>query len=141
MIIGHQTTFDCHDPHLLVRFWAEAMDLEVEIGTEFINGLIADGHATEDQTVVIDGERFWTTASACSNADRSTRLLFQQVDEPTAGKNRVHLDLRLAEGVDRDAWVARMEELGATRLWEGSQGPVLTWVTMADPEGNEFCVA
>ena len=42
-------------------------------------------------------------------------------------------------GDDRDAVIARCLELGATRLWDGQQGPH-TWVTLADPEGNEFCV-
>lgn len=65
-------------------------------------------------------------------------MYFQAVPELKAGKNRVHLDLR--SGVeDRSVEVARLEALGARQLWEGRQGP-LTWTTMADPEGNEFCV-
>lgn len=52
-----------------------------------------------------------------------------------AGKNRLHLDLRPD---DRDAEVARLEGLGARRVDIG-QGDV-TWVVLADPEGNEFCV-
>jgi predicted enzyme related to lactoylglutathione lyase len=51
----------------------------------------------------------------------------------------VHLDVRVgAENVD--SHVARLAERGATYLHEGAQGP-FRWVTMADPEGNEFCVA
>ena len=43
-------------------------------------------------------------------------------------------------GADRrEAEVARLVERGATELWRGSQGP-FEWVTLADPEGNEFCV-
>ena len=30
--------------------------------------------------------------------------------------------------------------LGATHLWDGQQGP-MAWITLADPEGNELCVA
>ena len=54
-------------------------------------------------------------------------------------KNRVHLDLHV--GADRrEAEVDRLLAAGATELWRASQGP-LAWVTLADPEGNEFCVA
>jgi hypothetical protein len=54
-------------------------------------------------------------------------------------KNRVHLDLAI--GPERRAGeVERLGALGATKLWDGQQGPY-AWVTMADPEGNEFCVA
>jgi hypothetical protein len=56
---------------------------------------------------------------------------------PTArGKNRLHLDLRTD---DQDSEVSRIEALGARRASVG-QGPDATWVVMADPEGNEFCV-
>lgn len=62
-------------------------------------------------------------------------ILFLRVPEDKAVKNRLHLDLRPD---DQAAEVARLEELGATRVDIG-QGEV-TWVVMADPEGNEFCV-
>ena len=56
-------------------------------------------------------------------------------------KNRVHLDLqRRLEADAREAEVDRLIGLGAKRLWDGEQGPH-HWVTMADPEGNEFCVS
>ena len=51
-------------------------------------------------------------------------------------KNRVHLDLRPA---DQALEVARLEALGAQRVDVGQDDSV-TWVVMADPEGNEFCV-
>ena len=64
-------------------------------------------------------------------------LLFLRVPEEKAGvKNRLHLDLR---PVDQAAEVARLEGLGARRADVG-QGPEVTWVVMADPDGNEFCV-
>jgi len=52
-------------------------------------------------------------------------------------KNRVHLDLR--GSTDREQLVQRLLARGATELHKGQQGPH-TWVTMSDPEGNEFCV-
>jgi predicted enzyme related to lactoylglutathione lyase len=62
-------------------------------------------------------------------------LLFLRVPEEKSVKNRLHLDLRPD---DQDAEVARLEGLGARRVDIG-QGDV-TWVVLADPEGNEFCV-
>jgi predicted enzyme related to lactoylglutathione lyase len=63
-------------------------------------------------------------------------LLFLQVPEGKAGKNRLHIDLRPE---DRDEEVRRLEALGARRADIG-QGPDVTWIVLADPEGNEFCV-
>jgi len=63
-------------------------------------------------------------------------LLFLRVPEDKAGKNRLHLDLRPK---DQAAEVARLEGLGARRVDVGQKADV-TWVVMADPEGNEFCV-
>ncbi|MGH9298080.1 MAG: VOC family protein [Acidimicrobiales bacterium] len=62
-------------------------------------------------------------------------LLFLKVPEAKSVKNRLHIDLRPA---DQAAEVARVESLGASRVDIG-QGEV-TWVVLADPEGNEFCV-
>lgn len=53
-------------------------------------------------------------------------------------KNRLHLDLR-ADGTSFDAEVERLQGLGARRVDIG-QGPDVTWVVFADPEGNEFCL-
>jgi len=63
-------------------------------------------------------------------------LLFLRVPEEKAGKNRLHLDLRPE---DQAAEVARLAGLGASRASVG-QGPDVSWIVMADPEGNEFCV-
>jgi hypothetical protein len=63
-------------------------------------------------------------------------LLFLRVPEEKAGKNRLHLDLR---PLDQAAEVARLEDLGARRADVG-QGPEVSWVVLADPDGNEFCV-
>jgi Glyoxalase-like domain len=63
-------------------------------------------------------------------------LLFLRVPEVKEGKNRLHLDMRPE---DQAAEVARLEGLGARRVDIG-QGTETTWVVMADPDGNEFCV-
>jgi predicted enzyme related to lactoylglutathione lyase len=61
------------------------------------------------------------------------------VSEPKTVKNRMHLDLRMGAD-DVDAVVARLTDRGATFLRTGREGPH-SWVTMPDPEGNEFCVS
>jgi hypothetical protein len=67
-----------------------------------------------------------------------TELVFLKVPEPKAVKNRLHLDFRPD---DQAAEVTRLESLGATRIDVGQQdNPDTSWVVLADPEGNEFCV-
>jgi len=63
-------------------------------------------------------------------------LVFVKVPEGKAVKNRLHLDLRPD---DQNAEVARLERLGAHRVHVGQSGDV-TWVVLADPDGNEFDV-
>ena len=63
-------------------------------------------------------------------------LAFQKVPETKAGKNRLHLDLHVA---DLDAAQSRIEELGGSKVDEHTMG-TFTWYVMADPEGNEFCI-
>jgi predicted enzyme related to lactoylglutathione lyase len=63
-------------------------------------------------------------------------LLFLRVPEVKTLKNRLHLDLR---PVDQQKEVERLESLGAVRVFVG-QTAEATWVVLADPEGNEFCV-
>jgi hypothetical protein len=63
-------------------------------------------------------------------------LLFLRVPEGKTVKNRWHPDLRPS---NQAAEVARLEGLGATRVDVG-QGDDVSWVVMADPDGNEFCV-
>lgn len=69
------------------------------------------------------------------HADRLPGIIFETVAEPKQGKNRLHLDLRPD---DHEAEVERLLALGASRVDIG-QGDV-SWVVLADPDGNEFCV-
>lgn len=68
-------------------------------------------------------------------------LLFIEVPDPTPGKNRLHLDLRPRRGT-REEEVERLLGMGATEVADhrGIYGPGTGWVTLADPEGNQFCV-
>jgi hypothetical protein len=135
-----QVAIDCADPHLLARFWAEALAYTVEDHHDQVLKMIELGFASREDAVEMDGRLSWPTAAACADPHGvRPRLLFQHVPEAKTVKNRLHLDLRFgAEAHDRE--VARFEALGARRLWDGQQGPH-HWTTMADPEGNEFCVA
>jgi predicted enzyme related to lactoylglutathione lyase len=63
-------------------------------------------------------------------------ILFARVPEEKTVKNRLHLDLRPD---DQAAEVERLEKLGARRVSVG-QGDDVSWVVLADPDGNEFCV-
>ncbi len=65
------------------------------------------------------------------------QMAFQNVDDPTPGKNKVHVDLRAD---DLDAEVDRLVEAGAGLV--GRRGDEsFRWVTLTDPDGNQFCVA
>lgn len=110
---------DAHDPERLARFWAEALDYKIEYDSN--QDLENDGSERE---VVI-----------AAQTGHGPRLGFFEVSDEKQVKNRLHLDLRPG---DQNAEVDRLEQLGARRVDIG-QGDV-TWVVLADPEGNEFCV-
>jgi hypothetical protein len=139
-----QLVIDCHDPHELADWWAETMEWQVEAQDEaFIRSMIEQGFAVEGDTCVHRGRLVWREGTAihpdaAAGPDRP-RWLFMNVPEPKQVKNRLHIDLRSDEGTDLDARRAELVARGATVLHEGRQGPH-TWVTMADPQGNEFCV-
>ena len=137
-----QVAIDCADPHRLAAFYAAAFGSEVERHEAMIRNLLDQGLVTDADRVEVDGGLAFSTAAGCSDpAGALPRLLFQQVPEGKAVKNRVHLDFQMGGEAARDEAVDRLLGLGATRLWDGQQGPVHKWVTMGDPEGNEFCVS
>ncbi len=109
-------SIDSTDPKVPADFWEKALgwrrtyEVEDEIVLEPPAGSPADGVSPD--------------------------LLFLKVPEGKELKNRLHLDLRPD---DQAAEVQRLEALGATQVSIG-QGPEVTWVVMADPDGNEFCV-
>jgi hypothetical protein len=105
-----QVIVDASEPATLGRWWAAAL------GWVVVND---------------EPEEFEIRAAP----DRLPGLLFVRVSERKALKNRLHLDFRPE---DQRAEVARLLGLGATHADVG-QGDE-TWVVLADPEGNEFCV-
>ena len=140
MAFDVQIAIDCTSPHELADWWAEALGWEVEAqDEEFIRRMIEEGHASEEHTVRHRGALVWKSATALNSPARGgPRMLFQRVPEEKTVKNRIHLDVRVGPE-RREAEVARLVSLGARELWRASQGPH-AWVTLADPEGNEFCV-
>jgi len=141
MAFDFQVVIDSSAPHELADWWAETLGWPVEQQDEaFIRRMVESGAASEADTMRHRGALVWKIGAALNSPDPGRpRVLFQQVPEPKTVKNRVHLDVRV--GPDRrEAEVARLLERGATELWRGSQGP-FEWVTLADPEGNEFCVS
>ena len=104
-------TFDCADPDALAQWWAQA-----------VNGTV---------NAVFPGE------FVLIDLPDGPNLGFQRVPDPTPGKNRVHLDFHVE---DREAEVARFVEAGATVVGVREEGG-FTWTTLADPDGNQFCLA
>ena len=147
-----QVTFDAHDPEALSRFWAAALGYE---------NPPPPGHALEPGEDPFDAwrsflaragvpEERWNDASAAQDPDgRGPRLFFQRVPEDKAGKNRVHLDVRAAPGLEGEERMAALEAecerlvgLGATRVERFEPAPPMSAgvVVLRDPEGNEFCL-
>jgi hypothetical protein len=112
---------DCHQPHELAAFWCAVLDYEV----------IDEG----DDLVEIAG--WHPTAEAVRAEARAPTLVFVRVPESKAVKNRLHIDVSPIDR-GRDEEVARLLALGARHvdIGQGDQ----SWVVLADPEGNEFCV-
>lgn len=111
-------TIDCIDPQRVAVFWAAALDWK-----------ITESNENEVAIELLDGS---------PEVGRIPDVLFLKNPDKKQVKNRLHLDLR---PLDQDAEVARLEALGATRIEIGqSEYAETTWVVMADPEGNEFCV-
>jgi hypothetical protein len=139
MAIAIQITFDCDDPHALARFWAEALRYVKEDHSPFVEGLLRDGLLDPSASLEVDGGRQFADVSACSDPEqKGPRLFFQRVPEGKTVKNRVHLDLHV--GPQRYAAEAeRLEQLGARKLWYSDDRGAQCW-TLADIEGNEFCI-
>ncbi len=141
MATDFQVTIDCADPHELAEWWAEAMGWQVEPQDEaFIRRMVEEGHAAEADTTTHRGALVWATGAAIGSPDPDRpRVLFQLVPEAKTVKNRLHIDVWVGpENVEAES--ERLTMRGAKFLHRGQQGPH-SWITMADPEGNEFCIA
>jgi hypothetical protein len=118
-------TLDCADALTVGRFWSAAL------------GGPLDPDASSDFAAIgFAGRRDRLGWASVERGDDPT-WIFAKVPEPKSAKNRLHLDLMAP---DPEAEVARLVELGATRVADMDEYGY-TWTVMADPEGNEFCVA
>jgi hypothetical protein len=115
--ISH-TSFDARSSYLQSLFWAEVLD--------WIEDPDDPNLPEHDECLIM-------------SRDRSQRLLFINVPEGKVIKNRLHLDLRPVDRT-REAEVARLVELGATEIADFRRPDGGGWITLTDPEGNEFCV-
>ena len=139
MAYDFQVTVDCTDPHALADWWAETLGWDVEPqDAAFIKEMIAKGFATDAETIHHNGALVWRAGAAIRHPENARRMLFQYDESAKTVKNRVHVDIRVGEE-NRDAERDRLVARGAVFLWSARQGPS-SWFTMADPEGNEFCI-
>ena len=112
-IAVNSLTVDCHDPKAVAEFWSRALGWPILF-------------ESDDEVMI---------APFDERRPGVFPVLFGRNADEKRVKNRWHFDLAPD---DQDAEVARLEGLGARQADIG-QGDV-SWVVMADPEGNEFCV-
>ena len=116
-----ELAIDCADPSGLARFWCSVLGYEVQDDE--------DGVVTIGSLVVPEGKN--------RPGPVPPVFTFAQVPEGKTVKNRVHMDVNPTDR-EQDEEIVRLLGLGATVVTDNR--PEFTWVTLADPEGNEFCV-
>jgi len=107
-----ELVLDCTDPERLAAFWCEVLGYEV----------------VDREEVLVE----------IAPPDRRTTMLFLKNPDRKLQKLRLHIDITATDR-EQDEELARLLELGATRVDIG-QGEDASWYTLADPEGNEFCL-
>lgn len=147
-----QITFDAHDPRTLSIFWRDVLGYvhPAPPGVDLPDG--ADPLAAWDdflERVGVPEERRNSSSAVEDPEGRGPRLFFQQVPEGKTAKNRVHIDVRSApglQGAERmaalEAECSRLVAMGAERLRRHEPEPPMSvgFIVMTDPEGNEFCL-
>ena len=122
----YSAVVDCRDVAAQSRRWAEALDWRII-------------YEAADEVVVVPPHAL-DPARDIPPLERSPGLIFVSVPEGKAVKNRLHIDLAPAPDAGQEAEVRRLEDRGARRVGIGQDPEKVSWVVMADPEGNEFCV-
>ena len=115
--ISH-TTVDCADAYTLSRWWQGVLDYVEDADDPNLPG--------HEECMIM-------------SPDGSHKVLFIEVPDTKQAKNRIHFDLRPADGT-RDEELARLIDHGAKPLDDLRRPDGTGWVTLADPEGNEFCI-
>jgi hypothetical protein len=115
--ISH-TSFDCLNAHALSAWWQEVLGYT---------------DLPDDPNEVGDDE--------CMIVDPLTghRVLFLEVPEVKAIKNRIHFDLTPTDR-RRDDEIDRVRALGAECVADRRKPDGTGWMVLTDPEGNEFCI-
>ncbi len=124
-------TVDCRDPATLGPFWAALLGYVEEPPPRGF-----DSWAEYDAAHGVSADEAAAGMTIVDPAGDGPRLYFQRVPEEKVAKNRVHLDVRTG---DIEAAVEHARSLGG-RVIGRSTKPADPFVTMADPEGNEFCL-
>jgi hypothetical protein len=144
MSLAIQVTFDCADPAGLSRFWNEVLGYRLDSPPA--------PYQTWDEALDawnIPEEKRNDASASVDPEGQGPRLFFQKVPEGKSAKNRVHLDVRAAPGLQGDERMTALEAkctelvaLGATRLRRLEAAPPMEagTIVMQDPEGNEFCL-
>jgi hypothetical protein len=122
----YSVVVDCDDVSAQSRWWAHVLDWRIiyETASEVV---VVPPYVADETLPVPVGER-------------GPGLIFVPVPEGKSTKNRLHIDLAPPADLDQDAEVRRLEALGARSVDIGQDHDKVSWVVMADPEGNEFCV-
>ena len=122
----YSVVVDCRDVAALSRWWAAALDWRII-------------YEAADEVVVVPPVAM-DPARYNPPLERGPGLIFVPVPEGKTAKNRLHIDLAPSLDAGQEAEVRRLEALGAKRVDVGQDPEKVSWVVMADPEGNEFCV-
>jgi hypothetical protein len=117
-----ELAIDCANPQALGRFWCAVLSYEIQ---------------DQDDDIVMIGSPAFPDGKNHPGPVAPT-LTFVRVPEGKIVKNRLHLDVNATDRDQADE-VRRLLELGA-RPADVGQGDDVSWVVLADPEGNEFCV-
>jgi hypothetical protein len=122
----YTVVIDSRDPGALATWWAEVL------GWQKV-------YEAADEVVIVPPHALTEEAKSVPVEQRGQGLVFVSVGDEKTVKNRLHLDLAPRAGDDQAAEVDRLVGMGATRADVG-QAAEVSWVVLADPEGNEFCV-
>ena len=117
-LISH-TTVDCADAYALSEWWKQVLGY-----VDVADDPNEPGH---EECMIL-------------SPVTGHSVLFIEVPEPKTVKNRLHFDMRPADGATREAEAERVLGLGATEVADHRREDGGGWVLLADPEGNEFCI-
>jgi len=117
---------DSIDVSAQARWWAETLDWRIV-------------YESDDEVMIVPQHALDKSRQIPLN-EQGPGLEFVSVPEGKTIKNRLHIDLAPRADDDQDAEVQRLLDRGARRVNVGQDEDAVSWVVLADPEGNEFCV-